>query len=242
MTDFFDDDWEHVRTETNVDNVDVEASVSFDGFSAGSDTEQTGGETSPSTPADPTTGPTVPSAPSGKLGFPESDTQFMQSLEVRGVSTDGHRQPVETVYALIINEGHEPRIVALHEPEMYEKATNQKLHYYVTPMADEVARQCSGVPDAVIKFHTHPNGSTTPSSEDRQDTESIKRTFEDKISSDDFEFIQGIHAYKTAKVPPEQMRHPTASGNCVSWNGEAFRHELAFFDAHFIDGREVSLI
>lgn len=240
MTDFFDEDWEHVRTETNVDSIDVEASVSFEGFTAGSDTKQTGGGTSPLKPAEPATGPTVPPSPSGKLGFPEADTRFMQSLEVRGVN--GHQKPVETVYALIVDEGYAPRLVALHDPEMYIEATSRKIRYYIDPMAEEVARQCTGVPDAVIKFHTHPNGSTTPSSRDQQGTESTKTTFEDTIGSTDFEFMQGIHAYKNAKVSQKQLRRPTAAGNSVSWNGEMFRHELAFFDAHFIDGREVSLV
>jgi proteasome lid subunit RPN8/RPN11 len=235
--DFFDGDWKLKEVRgSNGKDVDVDVSVSFSGF-----TVSESGRTDPSTePSTPTSGPTAPTTPTGAFGFPENDERFMQSLEVRG--KNGHDEIVETVYALVLTEGQPPRLVALDDPEMYLGATRRSVRYYIEPMAKEVARQCRTTPDAVVKVHTHPNGSTKPSDKDKQGTEATRRAFEDELGSGSFEFLQGIHAHKSATVSPDRMREPTAAGNSVSWNGERFRHTLALFDGHFRNAQEVQLV
>lgn len=232
---FFETDWtlKEVRSERGVEDVDVE--VSFRGFAVGGTDQRTTGAPATTTPS-----PTAPTTPTGALGFPQDNQQFMQTLEVRG--KNGHDEPVETVYALVLSGGSLPRIVALDDPKMYVNATRRSVHYYVDPMAEEVARQCTTTPDAIVKIHTHPSGSTEPSDKDKEGTEKTKEIFEEKLGSRSFEFLQGIHAYKSATVSTDQMRDPTAAGNSVSWNGERFRHTLALFDAHFRSGQVVELV
>lgn len=232
--DIFEHEWEVKEVRSNLDDAEVNVDVSFEGFAVGA-SGQRPSSTTPTTP-----GPTAPTTPSGAFGFPEDDEQFMQSLEVRG--KNGHDEIVETVYALVLSEGRVPRLVALDDPEMYAEATERSVKYYVEPMAREVARQCAGTPDAVVKVHTHPNGSTEPSGRDKRGTEATRRSFEREIGSGSFEFLQGIHAHKPATVSADRMRQPTASGNSVSWNGERFRHTLALFDGHFRNGRKLQLV
>lgn len=236
--DFFDGDWELKEVRgSNGKDVDVDVSVSFSGFSVSES-----GRSGPSTDSPTTTpGPTAPTTPGEALGFPENDERFMQSLEVRG--KNGHEEPVETVYALVLKDGSSPHLVALDDPEMYSNATKRSVKYYVDPMAKEVARQCAGsTPDAVVKIHTHPSGSTTPSSADKQGTETTMRVFQDKLGSRNFEFLQGIHGYKSTTASPNEMRDPITAGNRVSWHGERYQHTLALFDGHFSDTREVTLV
>jgi proteasome lid subunit RPN8/RPN11 len=237
--DFFDGEWELEEVRSNVDST-INIEVSFEGFVAGDPEADSSGTTTPETPTTPTQ-PVAPTTPKSALGFPSDNDQFMQSLEVRG--KNGHDEVVETVYALVLNNGELPRLVALDNPEMYIEATERSVRYYIDPMAQEVARQCNGsTPDAVIKVHTHPNGSTRPSEKDKQGTQTTRDAFQEELGSRNFEFLQGIHAYQPAQVAPSEMRDPVAGGNSVSWNGERFRHTLALFDGHFQNGREVNLL
>jgi proteasome lid subunit RPN8/RPN11 len=234
--DFFDGEWELADVNTNRDDVDVNVSISVSGFEVGS-----AGSADPSTADPSTTGPTAPPTPTGTFRFPRDSAQLMQSLEVRG--KNGHHEVVETVYVLLVFGHRPPRLVALDDPEMYDSATPTSVHYYLEPMAQEVARQCGDhTPDAIVKLHTHPNGSTTPSAKDKTGTEVVKQTFEKAVGSQSATFLQGIHAYEPVTVSPDAMRDPTAAGNRVSWNGERYRHTLALFDAHFGNGPEVQLV
>jgi len=240
IDDFFDDDgeWE-VEVESKGAGEVGDVRVSFEGFAVGRAESDDGQSVDMSTTAP--TLPTAPVPPSTTLGFPANNVSLMQSIEVRG--KNGHDQLVETVYALVLTDGALPRMVALDDPEMYGEAGKDFVEYHYESMAREVARQCDGrVPDAVIKFHTHPNGSTEPSEKDKRGTATVAEAFYDTLGSRNFEFLQGIHSYEDGQVDPEAMRNPIAAGNSVSWYGERFRHTLALFDAHFRNARATEIV
>jgi proteasome lid subunit RPN8/RPN11 len=240
IDEFFDDDddeWE-VEVESKGAGDVGEVTVNFEGFVVGR--AESGEKQSADTATAPTL-PTAPVPPSATLGFPADNVPLMQSIEVRG--KNGHNELVETVYALVLTDGALPRMVALDDPEMYERAGEDFVEFRVEQMAQEVARQCDEqVPDAVIKFHTHPYGKIEPSEEDEQGTAAVAETFHETLDSRSFEFLQGIHRIQDGQVDPEAMRKPIAAGNCVSWYGERFHHTLTLFDAHFRNGRPTEIV
>lgn len=213
-----------------------------------SDVEQSsGGEaTSPAEPPTPPTpdadlGDSATSHDRGTFVFP-AHQDFLQKLEARGVN--GAHQRVETVYVLAGSTYTTPTdLFRLDNPEYYASATRRSVTSYGRKMAKKVANLYPDgqAPRLLARVHTHPNGSTRPSDTDRSSAGEIASQFADAFGTSEFEFFQGIHAYKdhSRNPGPSERHNPTARSNSASWHGEQYRHELALYGPEFRNPRRV---
>ena len=177
----------------------------------------------------------------GTFIFP-NDQNFMEKIAARGVN--GHGELVETVYVLAGPTYTVPtELFRLDNPEYFVSATATSVRSKIGDMAEKIASLYPDgeAPKLLARFHTHPRGSTTPSSTDRSGAIRVRDTFVDAFETDDFEFFQGIHALKphgsSPKASERYSLESTAGG--VSWRGERFRHELALYGPRFNNPRKV---
>jgi hypothetical protein len=188
-------------------------------------------------------GPSATGYDRGTFVFP-NDEHFMQTLEARGLN--GAHERVETVYVLTGDSYTTPTsLFRLDNPEYYSSATRRSVTSYGGKMAKKVAALYPDgeTPNMVARFHTHPGGSTRPSDTDKDSATEIEKTFRKAFDTSDFEFFQGIHAYKDHNDNPNPgaRQNPSEHSNGVSWKGEQYRHELALFDSSFKNPRKVVL-
>lgn len=199
--------------------------------------ESTTGET----PADtqpavgPEVGPKEPSLGDRTLGFPD-DPDFMQKLESRGVN--GAMDTVETVYILTGTKGGVPTdLFRVDHPEYFSSADATSVTSFTGKIAQKIAALYPDgeTPGLVVRVHTHPNGTTTPSSEDRDGAASTRDPFEREFGTSDFRFFQAIHGLSehNRNPPPAERQQPKARSNTVSWDGERYHHDFAVFDKTF---------
>lgn len=213
-----------------------------------SDVDQPSGSGS-DTPAGPTSPPTPDVDPGdsstahdrGTFAFP-TGRDFLQKLEARGLN--GAHQRVETVYILAGPTYTTPTdLFRVDNPEYYASATRRSVTSYGRKMARKVAALYPDgeAPKLLARFHTHPGGSTRPSDTDRDSAEQIASQFSDALGTSDFEFFQGIHAYKdhNGNPGPSERHDPVVRSNSVSWRGEQYRHELALYGPAFRNPRRV---
>lgn len=249
-----DSDWDidHLEAEISTgfgsDTLLTEHTISLDvdtndTDTAGSRTVSGGtvstGTTTPRT--EPT--PDTDGHPKGTFAFP-ADQDFMQKLESRGLN--GTQEPVETVYVLTGPSHARPTdLVRLDNPEYYVSATRRSVRVYSQQMAEKVAALYpeGESPNLVARFHTHPSGTTRPSSTDKDSAEDIRDAYATAFGTDEFTFFHGIHAYTEhgGNPGPDERHQPTARSNGISWKGERYRHELALFDPTFRNPQKVSL-
>jgi len=246
-----DDDWEvEVSAHTGfTQSSPDDGESSGDGWfrthtiSLGSDTktaptaDEPGTTVDPPTPDRPGTGPKADtgSYDRGTFVFPRSK-DFMQKIEARGLN--GAHNRVETVYVLAGNNYTTPTdLFRLDDPGYYASATRRSVRTYGRKMAKKVAALYPDgeAPKLLVRFHTHPGGSTRPSDADKQSAKQIRDHFRKSFGTNDFEFFHGIHAYKDhdSNPGPEARHAPEARSNSVSWRGEQYRHELALFGPKF---------
>lgn len=249
-----DDDWE----------VDVSINTGFGSSNSGSDsgsasswfrthTIDLSSDTATSVDADGPDAPTGPAGPTtpdvdsgegsphdrGTFVFPPQ-RDFLQKLEARGLN--GAHQRVETVYMLAGPTYTTPTdLFRLDNPDYYASATRRSVTTHGQKMARKVASLYPDgqVPKLLARFHTHPGGSTRPSDTDKGSAQDIVDQFVDAFGSSDFDFFQGIHAYKDhdGSPGPSERHEPVARSNSVSWRGEQYRHELALFGPEFRNPR-----
>ncbi|RLM87942.1 hypothetical protein D3D02_13460 [Halobellus sp. Atlit-38R] len=210
--------------------------------SEGTASTDTQSPSQPAVPDEPTTGPSPGSGSydRGTFVFPD-DRDFMQKVEARGLN--GAHNRVETVYVLAGNSYTTPTdLFRLDNPSYYKSATRRSVVSYGRKMANKVAALYPDgkAPKLLVRFHTHPGGSTRPSDADRQSAAQVRDNFADAFGTSDFEFFQGIHAYKDhgSNPSPSERHSPTARSNSVSWRGEQYRHELALFGPKFQNPRK----
>lgn len=251
-----DDDWE---VDVSINTGFTKSSGSGDGGSASgwfrthtidlsSDVDQPA-ESGADSPAGPTTPSTPDVAPGGSSKSHDRGTfvfpahrDFLQKLEARGLN--GAHQRVETVYVLAGSTYTTPTdLFRLDNPEYYASATRRSVTSYGRKMARKVASLYPDgqAPKLLVRFHTHPNGSTRPSDTDRSSAGEIASQFADAFGTSDFEFFQGIHAYKdhSGNPGPSERHEPVARSNSASWRGEQYRHELALYGPEFRNPRRV---
>lgn len=170
--------------------------------------------------------------PRGTFVFPGENEEFLQMLELRG--QNGASEPVETVYVLTGDNFWQPtNLFALHDPTLYRSATVDEVVSKIGSMADQIASQIDHSPKLIAYAHTHPNGSTSPSAQDRFGVRRVQNTFAEALGADDYEYFHIIHALGGEAKGEVERRSPTASGSGVYWYGEYRRHELAVFDTDY---------
>lgn len=263
-----DDDWEiEVSAHTGFTNsaddneavasswfrthtIDLEADVDEPASPA---PETTTPKTGPESPGDPPSKSNPQPGPEpepestgverGTFVFP-AHRDFMQKLEARGLN--GAQERVETVYVLAGPGYTTPTdLFRLDNPEYYASATRRSVTTYGRKMARKVANLYPDgeAPGLIARFHTHPGGSTRPSDTDQQSASEIASQFAEEFGTRDFEFFQGIHAYKdhSSSPNPDSRHNPDVRSNAVAWRGEQYKHELALFGPEFRNPRQVML-
>lgn len=239
-------------------NVHV-VSIDTDDSTASSGTRDRGGSTTGSTgsvsPGSATSSPAQPSAPKtsptpgdtsysrGTFALPD-ERDFMQKLEARG--KNGHGSIVETVYVLTGPSYARPTdLVCLDSEKYYGSATRRSVSFYPRKMARKVANLYpeGSAPKLIARFHTHPGGSVTPSSADKNSAPAVREAFVDAFGTDNFEFFHGIHALEEhGRHPgPDERQRPRAHPGQVSWVGERYRHKLALFGRKFQTPKTVAI-
>jgi len=181
----------------------------------------------------------------GTFAVPHS-TPFLQNLETR--AQNGAHEIVETAYVLTGPAYAVPNLMfQLDRPDYYTSATESSLHSLTGKMALDVAKAYEGYepPKMVAWIHTHPNGSTVPSTTDKRGAESVKRTFERALGTDDFEFFNGIHAFDNTwerESTVDERYSPEKGARTVSWTGTRFKHTLAMWDKTFKHSRPMEVL
>jgi hypothetical protein len=234
-----------LRTHTNTLESEADTKATATDIDPKSSGKATSPETPTVTPDEPTadTRKEVPSYDRGTFAFP-NNRDFMQKVEARGLN--GAHNRVETVYVLAGNNYTTPTdLFRLDNPSYYASATRRSVTSYGRKMAQKVASLYPDgkSPKLIARFHTHPGGSTRPSDADRDSAEDIRDHFTEAFKTTDFEFFQGIHAYKDhdRNPKPPERHSPTSQSNGVTWHGEQYRHELALFGPKFRNPRNVEI-
>jgi hypothetical protein len=171
----------------------------------------------------------------GTFVFPGDDTDFLQLIELR--ANNGATADVETVFVLTSGDSYAvpTRLFAFDDPGLYTEATPRAVEIDNEAVARTIAAfyDDRDGPKLVSRFHTHPNGGTTPSAKDRRNGPDCARIFGRHF--DDAGFFLGIHALREACRPePDWLRCPArTAADEVAWWGENRKHALALFDGAY---------
>ena len=137
---------------------------------------------------------------------------------------------VELLYGLSGDqEDHIGEFHGLSSSEIVSKATENEIEWLGNSITDHIEAERGDMPAVVIHVHTHPNGSTRPSSKDMTDGwPSFARTVRNKWPKTRVLFA--IHALKDEYNAPADRSKPTREGDKIIWNSPKREHELRVFD------------
>lgn len=216
-----------------------------------------GGAVSPQSPSRPVTPSDTISDPSQQpnspaISSPESrgtivvpaNKDFLQKVETRG--KNGHRPTVETIYVLAGPTYTQPTdLIRLDDDSYYGDATRSSVRFDPHAMAQKVANLYpdDDLPKLIARFHTHPSGSTAPSSKDKQSAPAVRKAFVEAFGTTDFEFFHGIHGLKNhgGSPTPSERQQPTEQNGKITWKGEQYRHTLAVFGERFERQKQIRI-
>jgi proteasome lid subunit RPN8/RPN11 len=209
-----------------------------------SDSETEDDDTTPNPATDPSDSPNENPNPTDGVSPSTPDRSFEIAIrktvltdhaevvtEAQVRPEDGNQDSdVELLYGLSGDQdNHISEFHGLSSSEIVMKATDNQIQWLGSKIPEYIETERGNVPAVVIHTHTHPNGSTQPSTRDMTDGwPSFARTVRNQWPATRVLFA--IHALRDEYSSPADRSSPTCEGDKIVWNSPKRKHELRIFD------------
>lgn len=167
-------------------------------------------------------------------------TFFTDFMETRSESQfRPESKDVETVYALsgtesdTIDTSHK-----LSSEQVVSKSSPQKVNYRTKQMIEHISQKREEKPKLIVKFHTHPRGTSKPSNDDLKAWKKVHEVIKEEWPGTTVLF--GIHAFSREYNKPKNRKEPEVSGKTlVEWRSLTRDHSVKVYDK---DGNPIKVV